>query len=117
VRGQAGGELVADRLDVREPAAEDDHVGVEHVEDRGERSGEAVVEARHRRQRLRIARVRESDDGGGVSNVQRLYRNVTGRWHRYVFSDTVRTRLLPPVHGDSSGVRGAAWLGRDLAPG
>lgn len=52
--------------------------------------------------------------GGGVSNVQRLYANVTGRWHRYVFSDTVRTRLLPPVHGDSSGVRGAAWLGRDL---
>jgi fructokinase len=52
--------------------------------------------------------------GGGVSNVQRLYANVTRRWHRYAFTDTVRTRLLPPLHGDSSGVRGAAWLGRDL---
>ena len=34
-------------------------------------------------------------------------------WDRYVFSDIVRTRLVAPVHGDSSGVRGAAWLGRD----
>jgi fructokinase len=31
-------------------------------------------------------------------------------WGRYVFSDTVVTRLLPPRHGDASGVRGAAWL-------
>jgi fructokinase len=53
--------------------------------------------------------------GGGMSNVQRLYANVPGRWHRYAFSDAVRTKLLPPVHGDSSGVRGAAWLGRELA--
>jgi fructokinase len=50
--------------------------------------------------------------GGGVSNLDRLYRSVPARWQRYVFSDTVRTRLLPPMHGDSSGVRGAAWLGR-----
>ncbi|MCB1925099.1 MAG: ROK family protein [Gammaproteobacteria bacterium] len=48
--------------------------------------------------------------GGGLSNVQRLYRNVPERWTEYVFSDVVRTRLLPPTHGDSSGVRGAAWL-------
>jgi fructokinase len=51
--------------------------------------------------------------GGGLSQLERLYRNVPAIWHRYVFSDTVRTRLLPPLHGDSSGVRGAAWLGRD----
>lgn len=50
--------------------------------------------------------------GGGVSNLERLYASVPAIWQRYVFSDTVRTRLLPPVHGDSSGVRGAAWLGR-----
>lgn len=55
--------------------------------------------------------------GGGLSNVGRLYPNVTRRWRRYVFSDEVRTRLVPSLHGDSSGVRGAAWLGRDLAPG
>lgn len=52
---------------------------------------------------------------GGLSNVRRLYSNVPARWDRYVFSDTVRTRLRPPVHGDSTGVRGAAWLGRALA--
>lgn len=48
--------------------------------------------------------------GGGLSNLQRLYANVPRLWGRYIFSDQVATRLLPPVHGDSSGVRGAAWL-------
>lgn len=48
--------------------------------------------------------------GGGLSNLARLYENVPVRWRRYVFSDHVRTRLVPPRHGDSSGVRGAAWL-------
>ena len=53
--------------------------------------------------------------GGGVSNLERLYARVPAIWQRYVFSDTVRTRLVPPVHGNSSGVRGAAWLGRGRA--
>jgi len=48
--------------------------------------------------------------GGGMSNVARLYTEVPRLWSRYVFSDRVATRLAPPVHGDSSGVRGAAWL-------
>jgi len=48
--------------------------------------------------------------GGGISNVQRLYATVPVLWKPYVFSDQVATRLLPPMHGDSSGVRGAAWL-------
>lgn len=48
--------------------------------------------------------------GGGVSNIARLYDNVPARWARYVFSDQVNTRLLRARHGDSSGVRGAAWL-------
>ncbi|HSG75846.1 MAG TPA: ROK family protein [Burkholderiales bacterium] len=48
--------------------------------------------------------------GGGLSNVRRLYDNVPRIWGRYIFSDLVATRLLPPVHGDASGVRGAAWL-------
>ena len=52
---------------------------------------------------------------GGMSNVARLYDNVPLRWVRYVFSDQVRTQLKPPAHGDSTGVRGAAWLGRDAA--
>jgi fructokinase len=50
--------------------------------------------------------------GGGLSHLERLYGAVPAIWGRYVFSDTVRTRLVPPLHGDSSGVRGAAWLGR-----
>jgi len=48
--------------------------------------------------------------GGGVSNIERLYVNVPRLWGQYVFSDTVRTRLVRNRHGDSSGVRGAAWL-------
>ncbi len=48
--------------------------------------------------------------GGGMSNIARLYETVPRIWTRFVFSDHVTTRLLPPVHGDSSGVRGAAWL-------
>ncbi|MDY0029684.1 MAG: ROK family protein [Pseudobdellovibrionaceae bacterium] len=52
--------------------------------------------------------------GGGMSNVSSLYKDVPLLWDKYIFSDTVRTKLLPARHGDSSGVRGAAWLwGRD----
>lgn len=48
--------------------------------------------------------------GGGLSNVRSLYASVPRLWQRWIFSDDVRTRLLPPLHGDSSGVRGAARL-------
>ena len=48
--------------------------------------------------------------GGGLSNIGYLYEAVPGLWKNWVFSDAVETRLLPPKHGDSSGVRGAAWL-------
>jgi fructokinase len=48
--------------------------------------------------------------GGGLSNIDRLYAGVPPRWSRYVFSDHVATRLVRAAHGDSSGVRGAAWL-------
>jgi len=48
--------------------------------------------------------------GGGMSNIQRLYENVPKLWEEYVFSDQIKTKLVPPKHGDSSGVRGAAWL-------
>ena len=51
--------------------------------------------------------------GGGMSNVQRLYNNVPQIWHKYIFSDVVNTRLVSPRYGDSSGVRGAAWLWND----
>jgi fructokinase len=48
--------------------------------------------------------------GGGLSSIERLYRDVPPLLPKYVFSDTVITPLRPPLHGDSSGVRGAAWL-------
>jgi len=48
--------------------------------------------------------------GGGLSRVERLYQNVPRLWDQWVFSDRVDTRLVPALHGDSSGVRGAAWL-------
>ena len=51
--------------------------------------------------------------GGGLSQIARLYENVPPLLGRWVFSDTVDTALLPPKHGDSSGVRGAAWLWPD----
>jgi len=48
--------------------------------------------------------------GGGMSNIERLYANVPAMLKPWVFSDRVDTRLVRNVHGDSSGVRGAAWL-------
>src|SRR5690606_9807030 len=48
--------------------------------------------------------------GGGVSNIARLYTQVPPKLAQYVFSDVVTTPIVPPRHGDSSGVRGAAWL-------
>jgi fructokinase len=48
--------------------------------------------------------------GGGLSKIERLYQQLPGYCAPHVFSDEVRTRFLPPLHGDSSGVRGAAWL-------
>lgn len=48
--------------------------------------------------------------GGGMSNLKSLYEKVPKIWADWVFSDRCETRLLKNIHGDSSGVRGAAWL-------
>jgi len=48
--------------------------------------------------------------GGGMSNAERLYRNVPARWGAHVYSDAVVTQFVKAVHGDASGVRGAARL-------
>ena len=48
--------------------------------------------------------------GGGLSNTDRLYRNVPARWGPYVYSESVVTSLVKAAHGDASGVRGAARL-------
>lgn len=84
------------------------------------KAGDALCEAALQRYEDRLARglahvinVLDPDVivlGGGMSNLSRLYENVPARWGRYVFSDAVSTRLVAPKYGDSSGVRGAAWL-------
>ncbi len=48
--------------------------------------------------------------GGGVSNITQLYDMLPPLLGHYAFSDIVTTRVLKAMHGDSSGVRGAAWL-------
>ena len=48
--------------------------------------------------------------GGGMSNIEPIYETVPRLWGAYAFSDRVSTRLVRAKHGDSSGVRGAAWL-------
>jgi fructokinase len=83
-------------------------------------SGDAQAEAALQRYEHRLARglaailnVIDPDVvvlGGGMSNLERLYRNVPKLWGAFVFSDTVTTPLVKNRHGDSSGVRGAAWL-------
>jgi fructokinase len=55
--------------------------------------------------------------GGGLSAIASLYEEVPRRWGRHIMSDTILTRLLPPRHGDASGVRGAAWLWPPDDPG
>jgi len=83
---------------------------------RGEASSNATLERYEERLARALAHVINLLDpdtivlGGGLSNIERLYTNVPPRWNEWVFSDRVDTRLLRNVHGDSSGVRGAAWL-------
>ncbi len=87
---------------------------------RAAEAGDDVAEATLRRYERRLAKslahvinLLDPDVivlGGGLSNLGRLYRAVPAIWDGYVFSDRVTTRLVPPRHGDSSGVRGAAWL-------
>jgi fructokinase len=82
----------------------------------GDRAAEAVLRSYEDRLARGLASIINVLDpevivlGGGMSNLARLYTAVPRLWARHVFSDEVRTRLLPPRHGDASGVRGAAWL-------
>ncbi|WP_298432336.1 ROK family protein [Ottowia sp.] len=88
------------------------------------RAGDAVAQASVARYAERLARalagvinLLDPDVivlGGGMSNVKELYEQVPRLWAPHVFSDSVRTVLRPALHGDSSGVRGAAWLGAQV---
>ena len=48
--------------------------------------------------------------GGGMSNIDFIYENINDALKKYVFTDTLHTKVVKNIHGDSSGVRGAAWL-------
>lgn len=84
------------------------------------RAGNAAAQASFERYAERLARalaqvinILDPDVivlGGGMSNVTELYERVPHLWTPHVFSDVVATVLVPARHGDSSGVRGAAWL-------
>lgn len=86
----------------------------------GAATGDAECEASLQRYEARLARalaqvINILDPnvivlGGGLSNIDRFYETVPRLWAAHVFSDSVATRLLKHRHGDSSGVRGAAWL-------
>ncbi|HXK10854.1 MAG TPA: ROK family protein [Vicinamibacteria bacterium] len=83
---------------------------------RGDLAAEAALERYEERMARALAAVLDVLDpdvvvlGGGMSQTARLYESVPRLWQRWAFSDRVDTALKPPVHGDSSGVRGAAWL-------
>lgn len=94
----SGGEDIAARAAVGEPAAE---------------AALVRYEQRLARALAHVVNILDPDVivlGGGLSNLDRLYTAVPALWGQWVFSDAVTTPLVKNRHGDSSGVRGAAWL-------
>ena len=51
--------------------------------------------------------------GGGLSNIDRLYNDIPKLWEKWIFSDKIKTKISKAKFGDSSGVRGAAWLNQN----
>jgi fructokinase len=95
--------------------ARDDGRGLDAAAIAAEPDAPSLVRYRHRLARglAQIVTLLDPDVivlGGGLSQIASLYDEVPALWGRWVFSDTVATKLVPPRHGDSSGVRGAAWL-------
>jgi len=99
------------------------HTGVslspQNIAERAEQADPSCLETMQRYERrlaMALAQVINILDpevivlGGGLSNLDRLYSSVPKLWSEYIFSTDVRTQLLRNQHGDSSGVRGAAWL-------
>ncbi|OIR09487.1 fructokinase [mine drainage metagenome] len=93
-------------------SAEEIVVGAEQGDPACERSLQ-LYESRLARSLAHVINILDPDIivlGGGMSNIERLYANVPRIWGNWVFSDRVDTRLVKNRYGDSSGVRGAAWL-------
>ena len=113
----SGPGMAADHLEVTGQAMEPPAIVKASVE--GDAAAEATIQRYENRLGRALATVINLVDpdvivlGGGLSKLTRLYDSVPSVWNDYVFSDSVHTALRAPVHGDSSGVRGAAWLGRN----
>jgi len=106
------------RLQAREETGKDQNAEVWAAAARaGDSEAQVVMQRHHRRLAKALAAVINILDphvivlGGGVSNIASVYETVPALWQEWVFSDTVVTPLKKSRHGDSSGVRGAAWLG------
>jgi fructokinase len=99
-------------------AATGERVPAQEIVARASKGGDADATIRRYEERLaralaHVVNLLDPDVivlGGGMSNVERLYANVPSLWGQWVFSDRVDTRLVRHARGDSSGVRGAAWL-------
>lgn len=100
----AGRELRA--TDVAEAAAKGDKVAAECLERYCDRLARALANV------VNLVDPHVIVLGGGLSKIPQLYERVPELWKDYIFSerDKIATKLRPPKHGDSSGVRGAAWL-------
>lgn len=91
-------------------------VDIVHAAERGETNAETVLAKYEERLARALASVINVLDphtivlGGGLANIGRFYHSVPALWGDYIFSDRVSTTLVKAHFGDSSGVRGAAWL-------
>lgn len=97
---EAGGQEIAQRADAGEAAA---LVALDAYQDRLSRALAMVVD------------ILDPDVivlGGGLSNIARIYQGLAARVETYAFTDALDTKILRNAHGDSGGVRGAAWLWR-----
>ncbi len=100
---QAGGESLAAQ-EIATAAEQDEALAVQVMEAYVDRMARALASV------INLIDPEVIVLGGGVGNIESLYHDVPQMWQRYVFSDRVDTRLVKPRYGDSSGVRGAAWL-------
>lgn len=88
--------------------------------EQGNKSAQASIQRYEKRLAKSLASIINIIDpdvivlGGGMSNIKQLYTTIPEIWDEYVFSDKVSTQLVAPQHGDSSGVRGAAWLWNNI---
>ena len=100
----------------KDPGAEVDAPWVHQAAVRGDAAAQAAMGRYVHRLARALAHIVNVFDphvivlGGGLSKMGLLYDRVPELWSEWVFGDEVATKLVPNVHGDSSGVRGAAWL-------